>query len=1007
MKQTRLFIFAVLASVTAISCEKEIAEIQTVPEVEKVYASFSATGEDITKVSLDFASETSKVQWQDTDELAVFDGVSKNVFTMKSGSNTGASAVFEGEVAAEAGTLYAVYPAAGGLDIDGTNINVNVPAEQTIPAGGCADPKALVAVASGAKGGALAFKQVCGLLKVSFAAANVREITISGTALAGEAKVAPDGTLVEPLKPVESIILTHADGIFPAGTYYVAVLPGTTPAGKFSISLKKGPSEGFRGSSNAVTFARCKGLDAGSLDVLTTKTIITTMAELFDWNANRVVSAESGEEVVLLGADIDMENEPWTPKDFKGYFEGQGHKLYNLNVSRSSNACFINTLTGSMQNVTFGSSDGVSYDGSSRIEQNNPEDNSESAWRYAGLVTRLSEGSSLNGVYSFVPVSVAATSTSKTRVGGLVGIVAGAASLTDCTNFGDVTNNATGPVAAGSLAGIVGWADAAVTMSFVQNKGNVTSKNLKTQYIAGFIAYEKATGSNLTDCANSGSIMAEAEGSCAMCIGGFIGEAGNSTLTNCNNDGFIYSTCDGEFKAGGFIGRANSSCTLTGCINGDAATITFNPATFGSRAFIAGIIGNAPSANSGTVSLQQCKNYAPLSATHRNIDAVGGLVGFLNMSGGTVSISGCDNFGEISRMVNDGEVAKNNSICIGGIAANLACGTGSSITDCTNYGAVKTNTYQKSGVVRIAGIAGYLQSYTRVYNCTNNGNIEVKTGKVDTMEGSYLCEGGVIGHMYKGCSIEYCFNTGKVSSDRQQVNRVGGIVGTCNSSRVVSCENIGDVVVEIPDDVQVSLWQAIGGIVGFSEGTTTGCTWELKECVNRGNVSARINDVPNYEGRFSVGGIIGQPINTLPISGNVNHGDVTAMNTNTSTPWSYAGGIMGMDDDPKVTMSSTLSDNKNYGTVANLTDKANNAAGGLYGKIGKATTATGTNFGKVSGKFAGAVAGVNSIELRATLCDAVTVNGVTKAAAENEATWLCPANTGTILTAYVAHSDGE
>lgn len=1003
MKKTRLFIFAALATMTAVSCNKEIAEPQVTPSGEKVYASFSATGEDITKVTLDFASETNKIQWQDTDDIAVFDGVSRNVFTVKSGSNTGATVVFEGEITDVSGTLGAVYPADAGMDMDSEKkLNVNIPAEQTIPEGACVDPKALVAVASGTKGSALAFKQVCGLLKITFAAKNVREITISGQALAGEAKVAADGTLVEPLKPAGDIILTHADGIFPAGTYYVAVLPGTTPAGSFSISVKKGPSVGFKGASNPVTFERCKGIDPGSLDALPTKTEIKTMAELFDWNAGRVAGTE---EVVLIGADIDMENEPWVPKDFTGTFDGQGHKLYNLNVSRSSNACFINTLTGTLKDITFGSSDGSNYDGVSRIEQNNPDDTAESGWRYAGLVTRLAAGSSMQYVTSFVPVSIAATSTSKTRVGGLVGVVAGAASISDCANLGDVTNNAATPVAAGSIAGIAGWADAAVTMSFVQNKGNVTSKNLMTQYIAGILTYDKTAGSTLNDCSNSGNISAEAEGSCAMAIAGIIAESGNSTLTNCINEGAISSTCDGECKAGGIIGRSNLSCTLTGCINGGSATITFNPATFGSRAFIGGIIGNAPAANEGTISLNGCKNFANLTATHRNIDSIGGIVGLINGKG-KLEITNCTNEGNIERIVDDATAAKNNNICIGGIAAYLAGGAGYSIVGSSNTGKVSTNTNQGSAVVRIAGIAGYLVAATTIKDCTNSGAIEYKMGDETTAAGSYLVLGGIVGHMYKNSKVESCTNSGNVFSDRKQVNRVGGIVGTANSSSIIACTNTGNVTVKTPDTVTINYWQAIAGIVGFTEGTTAGCTWELRDCVNRGDVSARINAKPNYVGRFGVAGIIGEPFNNIPVSNNVNYGSISAYNLY-DDPYSYAGGIMGLDDDSGNPLGAALTGNKNYGTVANVTGKPNNASGGLYGKIGRATAAEGANYGSLGGENAGAVAGVNSITLTATVCDAVTVNGISKSAAADEAKWLCPANTGTINVTYTAHSDGE
>ena len=116
---------------------------------------------------------------------------------------------------------------------------------------------------------------------------------------------------------------------------------------------------------------------------------------------------------------------------------------------------------------------------------------------------------------------------------------------------------------------------------------------------------------------------------------------------------------------------------------------------------------------------------------------------------------------------------------------------------------------------------------------------------------------------------------------------------------------------------------------------------------------------------------------------------------------------MGLDDDSGNPLGAALTGNKNYGTVANVTGKPNNASGGLYGKIGRATAAEGANYGSLGGENAGAVAGVNSITLTATVCDAVTVNGISKSAAADEAKWLCPANTGTINVTYTAHSDGE
>ena len=123
-----------------------------------------------------------------------------------------------------------------------------------------------------------------------------------------------------------------------------------------------------------------------------------------------------------------------------------------------------------------------------------------------------------------------------------------------------------------------------------------------------------------------------------------------------------------------------------------------------------------------------------------------------------VEITNCTNEGDIERTVDDTAAAKNNNICIGGIAAYLAGGAGYSIVDSSNNGKVSTNTNQGSAVVRIAGIAGYLVANTTVKNCNNSGAIEYKMGDETECKGSYLCLGGIVGHMYKNSKIESCAN---------------------------------------------------------------------------------------------------------------------------------------------------------------------------------------------------------------------------------------------------------
>ncbi len=1036
MIMKKVLAFAVLA-LTVLSCSKEIAEQQLVPAVEKSYTSFTATGEEISKVALDFAEEQN-VKWEDADQLAVFDGSAKNIFSIKAGSNTGASAVFEGEVSDGVTTLYAVYPASAGEALEGTDIKVSVPAAQTIPSGAFADPKALVAVASASKGSPMEFKQVCGLLKISFTASNIREITITGKAIAGAASVGADGVLKSASAASDAITLTHADGIFPAGTYYVPVLPGTTPAGSFSISLIKGASTAERTATGAITFERRKGVDAGSLDKLPTTTVIRTMAELFEWNANRVGGTEDN---VIIGADIDMENEPWVPKDFTGTFDGQGHKLYNLSVKRSANACFVNTLDGTIKDVTFGTSNGTSYDGQSVIIQNNPDDTADSGWRYAGLVTRLSADAVLENITSYVPVTVASTSKSKTRIGGLVAIIAGASSVKNCHNYGAVSNEATAPVAAGVVGGLIGWTDATVTVEDCSNSGNVTVGSASTSAVGGLIGFTNSVvtvadcsnsgkitvnnattayiggilssdekGGSFTNCVNSGNIDIPFKGNKAMCVGGILGDATKSTVTGCSNSGAITSLCDGELKVGGIVGRAYTDGTIVNCTNEKSGTITFNPDTFSNQAFIGGILGNAPKANAGTLKITNCTNNAPLSSTHRNVAIIAGILGYTNMTSGTIAVEGCNNFGAISRTVNETNAGFYTHVCPAGISSKPDCKSGS-FKNCNNYGKIYSNTNAEGSIVRMAGIVAWAGSVGPITfeGCENSAEIEFKMGDGDYL-GSYLCLGGVAGHIYKGSVVRECANTGNLSSNCKNVNRMGGIVGTCNSSAVYDCTNEGVVEVNVPSSTEVKYWQAIGGIVGFAEGTSTGCTRALTGCANRAQVKVSGNFVPNYVGRCAVGGIIGAPYSAMPIENNANYSSVTAVNTNATTPWCFVGGICGMDidgDSRSAYGKSEFSGNANYGAVSETVgNAAYAAAGGLFGWFGSADSASGSMFGKVSGN-AGAVAGKNTKAITATICDAVTVNGVAKAAAADEAAWLCPSNTGTITPTYVAHSDSE
>ena len=214
-----------------VSCARE-AMVDDPVEVEKVPMSLSARGEapeDVpeAKVSLNYPN----VLWSADDVIAVFDGTGMNEFCIDPSSyTTGATATFSGSVAANHGTLYAVYPYSSANSISGSSLSVTVPSNQTVSSTAMVDPAALVSVGQ-VSGNSIEFKQVCGLLKFTIETSGIEKVILRGTSLAGTATVSAATGVMSALTSGEnSIVLSSADGTVATGSYYAAVLPGTTAA---------------------------------------------------------------------------------------------------------------------------------------------------------------------------------------------------------------------------------------------------------------------------------------------------------------------------------------------------------------------------------------------------------------------------------------------------------------------------------------------------------------------------------------------------------------------------------------------------------------------------------------------------------------------------------------------------------------------------------------------------------------------------------------------------------
>ena len=844
------------------SCTREAGmEQPSQTRADLVEITLRATGESPadSKATLEFPS----VKWQDSDQIAVFDGTAKNIFSIPDGGNHGTSATFSGTVTEGAAELYAVSPPSAGTSLAGSLLTVNIPSVQSIPAGLTAAPEALVCVAK-AQQGALQFRNVVSLIKISISAENVTSAIISGTNLSGTARVNSDGTLAQPLKTSGTIELKPSAATFTPGDYYAAVLPGSTPPGGFSIALIR--SDGLSctlTSTRTQTFTRngCKSVGDIS-SAAAWSNIIYTKTQLFTWNDTRNPSDAS--DAPILGADIDMEMTPWTPKNFAGTFDGRGHKLYNINVSTNNYAGFLRELTGgaSVKDLVVGSSDGVIYDGQSIIKHSKSANNY--TWYYAGAIAKVSGTSTVSNVTNFATVEVASDATGKTRTGGIVGNWNSTGTIKSCTNYGAVRNNAA------------------------------------------------TTGqASQSDATPNGSL-----------VGGVLGFFDvRSTIDDCSNYGSVTTVNPGVTAIGGVVGYDGRGSTVKDCTNGG-----------------------------------QVKHQAKTLVSDT---AVGGVIAYAQ---GTSSTYG-------------------------------------SVRTCSNGGAVSAGGNDK--IIRVGGVSGYTDYYN-VSGCSNSGAIGYSNSSATTQ---YIAIAGICAHTYHGCIISSCTNQGPVSSDKPQVNRVGGIVGTLNSSAARNCTNKGSVTLDNSAKV-ITNWESVGGIAGFAEGETG--IREITGCTNEGSVTAVVNttgrDTP---GRVAAGGIVGSPHTAYAVTNNINKGDVSLQNKHASTPYAYAGGIFGFD--AASTSGSSVASNHNYGAVGIISGKAGySGAGGLFGTISNATPITDNrNYGSVSGAVAGGVAGINACEFKAVVCDAATVNGVTYPDASDKAAWACPSSTGSITVVVTPHSDPE
>ena len=171
-------------------------------------------------------ADESKVEWNKDDQVGVLVGEGNYLYVAQADGATTTLTTSATDVPTE-GTFYAVYPYDENATLSEGVITTTLPSEQTAVLGSFSTHLAVASTTEST----LAFKNVCGLVKVTIDADNVSKIVFEGNSdeiVSGGINVtvsdAPAWTEAEGLG-AKSVTLAPVSGNLAKGSYYFAVLP--------------------------------------------------------------------------------------------------------------------------------------------------------------------------------------------------------------------------------------------------------------------------------------------------------------------------------------------------------------------------------------------------------------------------------------------------------------------------------------------------------------------------------------------------------------------------------------------------------------------------------------------------------------------------------------------------------------------------------------------------------------------------------------------------------------
>ena len=256
--------FAAIVSFASCSSEDNNTTIENESAVKVMTFTATQEGDEQSTRAAISTSDRKVINWEEGDQISIFDGTNNKQFTLKDGKGT-PNATFTGE-ALESGSYTAVYPYQSTASLSGTNVtNVTLPATQTATDNSFDKNAALMMAQSNSN--TLNFKNVVGYVKVkpTFNCTRIDLKAFDNSAvLAGTGTVSyNNGKPTLDLSETKDYAITLRGDIKANKYYYIAVPPVTLKAGwtiQFTASDGKVYS---RKGTNPITFTRNKVTDLG------------------------------------------------------------------------------------------------------------------------------------------------------------------------------------------------------------------------------------------------------------------------------------------------------------------------------------------------------------------------------------------------------------------------------------------------------------------------------------------------------------------------------------------------------------------------------------------------------------------------------------------------------------------------------------------------------------------------------------------------------------------------